>query len=64
MQSTVQSGRSIGAKNGGAFFWAVYWSNKDPMAAPGPYETIGPSKSVGIAPAERAKTEQLQSRFK
>ena len=34
------------------------------MAAPGPYETLGPSKSVGIAPAERAKTVQLQSRFK
>ena len=45
------SGRSSRAKNGGAYFSAVYASIKDPMAPPGPYETLEPPKLVGIAPA-------------
>ena len=35
----LQSGRSSLAKNGGAYFLAVSGSIRDPMAAPGPYET-------------------------
>ena len=30
---------------------AVYGSIKDPMAAPGPYETLEPPKLVGISTA-------------
>ena len=45
----VQSGASGLAKNGGAYFSAVYGSVKDPIAAPGPYEQIKYWKLVGIA---------------
>ena len=47
----VQSGASGLAKNGGAYFSAVYGSIKDLMAAPGLYETLEPPKLVGIATA-------------
>ena len=33
----------------GAYFSVVYGSIKDPMAAPGLYETLEPPKLVGIA---------------
>ena len=46
----LQSGASSQAKHGGAYFSAVFWSIKDPLAAPGPYETLEPTKLVGIAP--------------
>ena len=38
----IQSGASSRAKHGGAYFSAVYGSIEDRMAAPGPYESLGP----------------------
>ena len=49
--SCIQSGRSSRAKNGGAYFSAVCGSIKDPLAVPGPYETLEPPKLVGIVTA-------------
>ena len=45
----VQSGASSQAKHGGAYFSAVYGSIEDPMAAPGPYENLGPPFLGGSA---------------
>ena len=45
---TVQSGASSQAKQGGAYFLAVFGSNKDPIAAPGPYETLKPPKLLFV----------------
>ena len=45
----LQSGASSQAKHGGAYFSAVYESIEDPMAAPGPYENLGPPFLGGSA---------------
>ena len=45
----VQSGASSQAKHGGAYFSAVYGSIEDPLAAPGPYENLGPPFLGGSA---------------
>ena len=45
----IQSGASSRAKHGGAYFSAVYGSIEDPMAAPGPYENLGPPFLGGSA---------------
>ena len=45
----IQSGASSRAKHGGAYFSAVYGSIDDPMAAPGPYENLGPPFLGGSA---------------
>ena len=47
----LQFGASSPAKHDGAYFSAVYGSIKDPMAAPGLYETLEPPKLVCIATA-------------
>ena len=45
----LQSGASSRAKDGGAYFSAVYGSIEDPMAAPGPYKNLGPPFLGGSA---------------
>ena len=45
----LQSGASSQAKHGGAYFSAVYGSIEDPLAAPGPYENLGPPFLGGSA---------------
>ena len=45
----LQSGASSHAKHGGAYFSAVYGSIEDPLAAPGPYENLGPPFLGGSA---------------
>ena len=45
----VQLSKSSRAKHGGAYFSAVYGSIEDPMAAPGPYENLGPPFLGGSA---------------
>ena len=46
---SLQSGASSQAKHGGAYFSAVFGSIKDPLAAPGPYENLGPPFLGGSA---------------
>ena len=45
----LQSGRSSRARNGGAYFSAVYGSIEDPLAAPGQYEDLEPPFLGGSA---------------
>ena len=45
----IQSGASSQAKHGGAYFLAVYGSIEDLLAAPGPYENLGPPFLGGSA---------------
>ena len=49
IQNYIQSGASSQAKHGGAYFSAVFWSIKDLLAAPGPYESPGPPFLGGSA---------------
>ena len=46
---TIQSGASSRTKHGGAYFLAVYGSIEDLMAAPEPYESLGPPFLGGSA---------------
>ena len=41
-RNEIQSGASSLAKQGGAYFSAVFRSIQDPIAAPGPHETQEP----------------------